>query len=459
MNDFDWHSALHDWLAEPHKFGHLLGFEKLTPEHDRWINLFLKCPQGSRDVLMAHRNSYKTTCGLVALTLLFMIYPELRVLIVRKTDIFAAEVVLALQKIFTQNPVVRMYLIARWKCYSAQTREWSQDKTVFAFKRRVSVQPSLTAAGIGGSITGAHFDYIWLDDIVTKEDRYSGAERERTKAFVWETANVIEPTGSIMITGTPWHEDDFFSTLPKSMFEGRRFKIGDIHIPEITPEWMARKKQEMTPSLWAANYELEHIFSDDVIGAFEIDHTWDAPYCVAFIDSSFSNKKRTDSSSLSIVGLTKRGAEKVFIFTGCNFPKSIADADTQKGILTILAKFKPIDTCLESQLSDATEIFFTALKEAERRYTPHWRNNWTKKHESAAKHERITSHVASNKYRLRALAGTDAGYLAEIANYNKFAEHDDAPDSLAGAVELWQTSPSVAQYIRILGLAQKALQR
>lgn len=195
----------------------------------------------------------------------------------------------------------------------------------------------------------------------------------------------------------------------------------------------------------------------EMIGAFEIDALWDCAYCVAFIDSSFSNKKKTDSTSLSIVGVTKRGAERVFIFTGRNFPKSIADAETQQGILLMLQKFKPIDTCLESQLSDATEIFFTALKEAEKRYTPGWRNNWTKKHQSAAKHERITSHVAANKYRLRALEGTDPAYLAEIANYNKFAEHDDAPDSLAGAVELWQTSPSVAQFIRITNLAQKTL--
>ena len=457
MSDFAWHAALDDWLAEPHKFGHLLGFEKLTPEHDRWINFFLYVPQGGRDILMAHRNSYKTTCGLVALTLLFMLYPELRVLIVRKTDTYAAEVVLALQKIFLHNPVVRMYLVARFKCHSAQTKEWSQEKTVFAFKRRVTVQPSLTAAGIGGSITGAHFDYIWLDDIVTKEDRYSGAERERTKSFVYETANVIEPTGSIMITGTPWHEDDYFSTLPKAMFEGRKFRIGEIHIPEINAAWIEKKKREMTPSLWAANYELEHIFSDDVIGAFETDEKWDCDYCVAFIDSSYSNKKRTDSTSVSVVGLTKRGPEKVFLFTGRNFPKSVADADTQRGVLMFLAQFKPIDTCLESQMADATEIFFAALRDAEKRYTPNWRNNWTKKHQSVAKPERIATHVTANKYKLRALTGTDAAYLAEIANYNKFAEHDDAPDSLAGAVELWQTSPSVRQYIRIMGLAQNAL--
>jgi len=69
----------------------------------------------------------------------------------------------------------------------------------------------------------------------------------------------------------------------------------------------------------------------------------------------------------------------------------------------------------------------------------------------------MATYVRANKYKLRALAGTDAAYLAEIANYNKLAEHDDAPDSLAGAVELWQTSPSVARYIRITSLAQKAL--
>jgi len=257
-------------------------------------------------------------------------------------------------------------------------------------------------------------------------------------------------------------ESDFFKTFVANPNPDRKvISCTSFDNPFLPAGYLSRLRDlEQARPLYYRRMvlgEWGEIDDAETIGAFEVDALWDCAYCVAFIDSSFSNRKKTDSTSVSIVGIIQRGPERLFLFTGKNFPKSIADAETQRGILTLLEKFKPIDTCLESQLSDATELFFNALKEAEKRYTPNWRNNWTKKHQSAAKHERITSHVAANKYKLRALAGTDPAFLAEIANYNKFAEHDDAPDSLAGALELWQTSPSVAQYIRIMGLAQKTL--
>ena len=39
----------------------------------------------------------------------------------------------------------------------------------------------LTGMGIGGSLTGKHYDLIFTDDIVNLKDRASRAERERTK--------------------------------------------------------------------------------------------------------------------------------------------------------------------------------------------------------------------------------------------------------------------------------------
>lgn len=265
-----------------------------------------------------------------------------------------------------------------------------------------------------------------------------------------------------MTSNSGSRESDFFKTFVANPNPDRKvISCTSFDNPFLPAGYLARLRDlEQSRPLYFRRMvlgEWGEIDDAEIIGAFESDALWDCAYCVAFIDSSFSNKKKTDSTSVSIVGVITRGAEKLFLFTGRNFPKSIADPDTQRGVLTMLERFKPIDTCLESQLSDATEIFFAALKEAEKRYTPNWRNNWTKKHQSAAKHERITSHVAANKYKLRVLDGTDSAYLAEIANYNKFAEHDDAPDSLAGALELWQTSPSVARYIRIMGMAQKAL--
>lgn len=460
--DFDWAAALDDWLAEPHKFGHILGFEKLTHEHDAWINYFLRVPQGGVEVLQAHRNSYKTTCGLVALVLLFLLYPELRVLVVRKNDTLAAKVAIALQKIFTTNGVVRAFLYVRFGIETAKTNEWSESKTVFAFKKRVTIEPSLTIAGIKGSITGAHFDYIWSDDIVAREDAESDAEREATKNFVHELINLIEPTGSRMFTGTPWHEEDAFSILKATTGEPiKKYPIRSIQIPDIDEAWIEREQKSMPVWKWAANYELQHVADTETIGAIDFIPEFTAKYFVAFIDPSFSNKKHSDRCAVSIVGFAQRpGSKETRIeFTGKQWEKSISHPDVRRELLLFLDKFKPIETCLESQLSDSTIQFIEPFKIAENLMGLAVKNNWSWKHQTGDKHTRIETHVHGNKFRLVALESTDPVFMAFVTRYHKNARVKDPADSLAGSIELYQTSKSLQDYIRAAGMVEAILKK
>ena len=72
----------------------------------------------------------------------------------------------------------------------------------------------LLGIGIGGSITGKHADIVITDDIVNRKDRFSPAERDTTKAAYMELKNVVNRTGRIINTGTPWHKDDAFTIMP-----------------------------------------------------------------------------------------------------------------------------------------------------------------------------------------------------------------------------------------------------
>lgn len=420
----------------------MLGQGSFTEQHGEWMKIFLHAAR--LEVLQAFRNSYKTTCGLDAIILVFLARPETRLLIARKTDTLASQLVLAIQKLFESNAVLRLWLNARYGTPDVKTKEWSQEKTVFSFKREVTVQPSITAAGVSSSLTGAHFDLIWCDDIVTREDRLSGAERAATLSFFRECFNLLEPEGSLILTGTPWHEGDLFSTLDEKFFEGRRFPIGSPGLPALTPEWIEAEKIRQGPSLWAANYELTHVHSEDVIGALMFCDALTSPYRVAFIDPSFSNARGTDTCAVAIVEF-ENGEIR---FDGRAWEKSITHAEVIREILLFLDIHKPIESCLESQLSDSTEIFLRAFRLAEQEIGLRVRNNWTYKRQSAAKHERIQSHVHANKPRLRAFKNIDPDFLRLVVTYHKNAEIKDPADALAGAIELWQTSISLQEYIR-----------
>ena len=71
-------------IERPAQYGQMLGYTKLTDLHNRWIRAMVL---GAGDAtLQAHRGSYKTTAGAVALTVLMLLRGDLSMMFIRKTD-------------------------------------------------------------------------------------------------------------------------------------------------------------------------------------------------------------------------------------------------------------------------------------------------------------------------------------------------------------------------------------
>lgn len=438
----DYVSALDDWLTEPHKFGYILGYDKLVPIHSEWIKIFLKYKQF--DLLQAHRNSYKTTCGIVAMVLLFLCNPDMRLLIVRKNMTLSSAVLQSIQKHLYINNVVRLYLYSRWGIIDVKTKDWSTEKTTFKFKKSVTPESSITAAGVGTSIVGAHFDYIWMDDIETIEDRYSEAERKWTLAYFNETENLIEPLGCRRLSGTPWHEEGIFSKIKEELFIDRKFPIGTVDLPEKELKEIYARKDRLPYAEWCCNYELRHVLDTDTIGAFKTVDKWNCQYSVAYIDPSFSDKTDTDSTAVAVIGVSNG----LLFFTGMKLQKSISDIPTRIAILDFLQRFTPIETIIESQLADSSIFFIDAFKTLEGKYPI--KNLWGYQRAEHNKHERIAATVIANKPEMRILNGTQSEFSLGVSRYYKGTKHDDCPDVLAGAINHLATSEIVAEYVKAL---------
>lgn len=200
--------------------------------------------------------------------------------------------------------------------------------------------------------------------------------------------------------------------------------------------------------VWEGHVE---ILSSEQIGLFPIEENWKCQYCVAFIDLSFSNRDDSDSTAVGIAGVTKAGD---IIWTGFRWPKSISDIQTRREIILFLDQFQPIESVIESQLSDTSIFFIDAMKETETELGIGVKNYWTIKHQPStrSKHERIMANISSQRKHMRMLEGTQQEYKLEVIRYSKIAEHDDCPDSLAGAIETLGTSEVVAEYVKALEL-------
>ena len=403
--------AIHFLVSHPDKFGHMLGFKDLRNIHKKWMNdMYLSKVDRT---LQAHRNSYKTTCVSINLSRTMILRPDLRTLFMRKTDDDVKEVLRQVKNILI-HPITQYFV----ECIYGKPLKLTVDNAMELstnLTSGVKGTSQLVGTGIGSSLTGQHYDLIFTDDIVTIADRFSRAERERVKVIYDELQNIkVKGTGRIFNTGTPWHKEDAFTKMP----EPDKYDVYTTGI--FTKEEIEAKKQDMEASLFAANYELKHIASEDiifinpVIGA-AIEKILNPQ--VTHIDAAYGGE---DFTALTFC----RKSEGKYYIYGRLWHKSV-------------------DECINEIIAERKKLLAGKIwceKNADKGYLAKALND---------KGERtVTYHADMNKYMKIAtilkpvwkdvvfVEGTDQEYIDQICDYYEMAEHDDAPDSASCCIRI-----------------------
>ena len=395
---------------KPVKYAHLLGFNLLTDIHNDWIREMVL---GKEDyTLEAHRGSYKTTCVSLAIAETMLLLPSLRTLFMRKTDDDVKEIINQVRKIL-ESPQTQVFANAIYgvnlKLIVSNATELSTNLIVDAKGTSQTV-----AISANSNLTGRHFDRIFDDDIINVKDRISRAEREHTKMVYQELRNVLNRGGKMVNTLTPWHKDDASSLMAKPHL----YTWKDTGL--ITEAQIAEIRDSMSPSLFAANYELRHIASEDVIfenaqtGA-DISNVTNANFC--HIDAAYGGE---DYTAFSIV---KKHGGKYYVY-GRMWHKAV-------------------DECMEEIIADRQRLLAgkiycetnadkgylaKALREKGERVVTYA--------ETMNKYIKIVTHLKADGKDVVFCKGTDDEYIEQILDYNEYAEHDDAPDSLACMIRI-----------------------
>lgn len=405
---------------KPYKFGHLVGFTKLTELHNRWI---IDMVRGEGDkTLQAHRGSYKTTCVSIALSFIIVLLPNLRTLFMRKTDADIKEIISQVKKI----------LLSEQMRYFVKTIYGVDLKLTVATANEISTNltndprgtSQLVGIGMGSSITGKHFDRIFTDDIVNVQDRISKAERDRTKVAYQELQNIKNRGGRIFNTGTPWHKDDAFELMPNP----EKWDCNSTGL--MSEEEIDGLRKGMTASLFAANYLLKHIAAEDVI--FENPQMGADPALVeqgeCHIDAAYGGE---DWTAFTICRKTNG---KYYVLGKC-WRKHVDDVEDE--IIQIRKSFNAGRINCENN-GDKGYLGKELRAKGERVNIYH---------ESMNKYLKITTYLKSEWESVIFVKGTDEEYINQICDYNENAEHDDCPDSLASLVrQLWNKKESVSTY-------------
>ena len=391
-------------MDEPYKIGHWLGFKDLTELHNDWIKMMMFSEEDK--TLLAHRGSYKTTCLSIAIALLMVIYPRLTIIFLRKTDTDVKEVIKQVGKIL--KDFTTMYLCQKIYGVQLELTEESSFSITTNLTTTTKGASQLLGLGIKSSITGKHADLVITDDIVNLKDRISKAERDLTKSAYMELQNIKNREGRILNTGTPWHKEDAITNMPnKTVYDCYSTGL-------ITRTKLEEIRQSMTPSLFAANYELKHIADADAL----------------FTNPRFTNKRELIYNGKCHIDASYGGADG----TAFTIVKKTAD-----GFVVFGKRWnKHVDDCL-NEIGKLIEMYqggsISCERNADKGYLA--KELRKRKHIVAEYDERmnkfikISTYLRSNWGKIQFLEDTDPEYINEILDYTEDAEHDDAPDSLA----------------------------
>lgn len=397
-------------INEPVVIGQKLGFRLLTELHNVWIKDMLFSEEDK--TLLAHRGSYKTTCLSIAFTLMIIIYPNKNIIFTRKTDDDVKEIIRQVVKMLKSNLIK----------YFAE--KLYNKKLVLTEVNAFSITTNLTTAakgtsqllglGIKASLTGKHADLVFTDDIVNIKDRISKAERDLIKLQYQELQNIKNRGGRIFNTGTKWHKEDAIEILMPNK------KIYDCYNSKLlTDRDIDKLRNNMSSSLFAANYELKHIADADAIftNPHYTSNTEVIYDGIAHIDAAYGG---ADGTAFTIL---KNNSDELIMF-GKRWNKHVDD------VLSEILEYVKLYRCGTIYIEDNADKGYL-FKEIRKAGQPA-----KKYHESMNKYIKITTYLKKWWDNIKWLDNTDSEYMLEILDFTENAEHDDSPDSAASIIRV-----------------------
>lgn len=391
-------------INNPIEIGHWVGFKDLTEINNEWLKSFLYSTEDQ--TLQGHRGSYKTTTLSLFLAIHAIIAPSESALFFRKTSDDVNEVIKQTANILSSG------------CMKQLTKALCNRELVLLKSTKSEIQTNIgksvkgasqiVGLGIGTSITGKHADIVITDDIVNLNDRISEAERTHTKLAYMELQNVKNRGGRFINTGTPWHKDDAFTLMPAPA------KFDCYTTGLMTPAQIEEIKLHMSPSLFAANYELKHIASEDVLFTERPINADPALVRNGFaqLDSAFDGE---DYTAFTIM----RYADKHYYILGKIWRKHVEDC--YSNIFDLYNKH--LCGKLYTEKNADKGMVARDLKRIGIRAVPYG--------ESMNKHIKISTYLKAIWSDVIFVEGTDPEYIEQILDYTEDADHDDAPDSAA----------------------------
>lgn len=422
-------------LRRPHLIGRMVGRDLLEDQHSDWIRWVWGQPSGVHAGLQAHRGAYKTTAVTeIGIIWWWLFHPMDRIALVRKTFTAAADSLAVIKQLMEREEIRELFRLVHGK--APEFLEKRADRLTFDFKRSVTKEGSLGAYGINNLPTGLHVDRALCDDIVTDDDKWSKAEREKTIRSVQELlSNIIDRGKSVMFVGTTWHKEDAWEEVINAACPNgvKKFTRDDTGL--ISDEEFAKICTLNTPAMIAANYFLKHIASDDLLFQNPArENYWIhgvQHHVTAHLDAKFDGDHTTALTIMQQLPETSPNGRPWIQVTGwCTgeHAEKAADAIVDRCIKHKVRHFfqerNPDKGMLYRAIMDRFRAKGYTINTSKAPEVYNYQ-------ESTNKQYKIQTHLLYHWQNLVWDINCDRAYRNQILDYQEGAEPDDCPDSAA----------------------------
>lgn len=388
----------------------ILGYKKLKQIHEDWIKWSWLTPGDT--YLQAHRDSYKTTSVIVVGTIWRLLFnPNLTIALIRKSEKGASATLGEITKQYESEAL--QYVYSEYFDCKFKLKDYNKQQLNLPTREMISKENNIEVFGKGGNITGFHYDLLLIDDIITMKDRYSKAERESTKEYLYEMKNIKKATGKIIYTNTPWHVDDASVCMPTP----KKYPLGSIDIPEMNTPEKLKELQSLPADLYGCNYLLRNDIAKEgaLIPDMKFKNFIPGVNCYGYLDPGYGGDCTTGLTLIQEVG-------KDLIVKGFAWKEHVLDL---KSKINIACKN---NNCIMLFI-ERTGVNDRVWREIREIYNLNLGVD-----EKENKHFKITYYIKNRRDNLYFDDECQSTYLEQIRLYEEGQVPNEGPDTLAALI-------------------------
>jgi len=174
------------------------------------------------------RGVAKTSSARVLMVQIILNYPNARLCFLTGGDQLAKRQLLALKLCF-ERPTERFKFLFPEFClksvFNKKTHQWNDINPVMGTTQQFSVparsttvyaEPTFAISTPKSVKSGAHFDFLFIDDIVNDQNYSNGAALEKCYQQYLDTCPLLDPSGFIIMTGTRYSHGDTYERIQEN---------------------------------------------------------------------------------------------------------------------------------------------------------------------------------------------------------------------------------------------------